>query len=135
MQMAINIFIFINNKSRNMFANIISTNNNKIFLTLLNNKYIYFSNTINSLIHFVFFLVAVSGGPECLPVNLVLLERLEAQDVKNGSMVCTSCKAGDKAEYRCSDCSTYLCHTCLAAHKFMKCFNDHKVTSIITFLI
>ena len=52
---------------------------------------------------------------------------MESEAIIKGIMTCTSCKSDEKAQFRCTECSTYLCDACVSSHKFMKCFNDHEV--------
>lgn len=43
------------------------------------------------------------------------------------TLVCTSCKAKEAAVARCCDCDSFICPNCVAAHHYMRCFEDHKV--------
>lgn len=46
-------------------------------------------------------------------------------------MNCTGCKSKDtSAVARCFDCANYLCPNCVTAHKFMHCFEGHRVKSL-----
>lgn len=44
-----------------------------------------------------------------------------------GSLQCTSCKSAETAISRCNDCAHFLCASCDNAHKYMRCFENHKV--------
>ena len=44
---------------------------------------------------------------------------------------CTGCKSRDtSAVARCFDCANFLCPNCVTAHKFMHCFEGHRVKSL-----
>lgn len=44
---------------------------------------------------------------------------------------CTGCKNKDtNAIARCFDCANFLCPNCVTAHKFMHCFEGHRVKSL-----
>ncbi|GAB1604476.1 brain tumor protein-like [Argonauta hians] len=69
-------------------------------------------------------------GIEGLPSDDVLSGMLEVDLTDDDDpIVCTSCKAKEKAIARCSDCANFLCPHCVSAHQYMRCFEDHKVIS------
>lgn len=43
------------------------------------------------------------------------------------ALKCSSCTNDQIAMARCSDCACFLCPTCVKAHKYMRCFQDHIV--------
>lgn len=44
---------------------------------------------------------------------------------------CTGCKSKDtSAVARCFDCANFLCPNCVTAHKFMHCFEGHRVQTL-----
>jgi len=67
------------------------------------------------------------GGVEALPLDHVLVELLDMLAIHDMQIVCTSCKAREKALARCSDCANFLCPNCVTAHRYMRCFENHKV--------
>lgn len=71
----------------------------------------------------------VHKGVSSLPLDYITSNLLEMQAIKNMQVICTSCKAKEKAVARCSDCSTFLCSNCVTAHQYMRCFENHKVVS------
>ena len=68
-----------------------------------------------------------TGGVESLPFDHVLIEILDMLAIHDMQIVCTSCKAREKALARCSDCANFLCPNCVTAHRYMRCFENHKV--------
>ncbi|CAI9734641.1 brain tumor protein-like [Octopus vulgaris] len=68
-------------------------------------------------------------GIESLPSDDVMSDMLEVDLADDDPIVCTSCKAKEKAIARCSDCANFLCPHCVSAHQYMRCFEDHKVIS------
>lgn len=64
-----------------------------------------------------------------LPTDHVMSDLLEVNSVDDSLIVCTSCKAKKKAIARCSDCANFLCPHCVSAHRYMRCFENHKVVS------
>ena len=62
-----------------------------------------------------------------LPSDLVMVNMLDMTAVQERQIICTSCKAREKAVARCSDCATFLCPNCVTAHQYMRCFDNHKV--------
>lgn len=63
-----------------------------------------------------------------LPRDLVLMNLMDIDDIRALRMFCTSCKAQEKAVARCRDCASFLCPSCVTAHKFMRCFGSCRVT-------
>ncbi|XP_046377272.1 B-box type zinc finger protein ncl-1-like [Haliotis cracherodii] len=70
-----------------------------------------------------------SKGANGLPTEHILSDMLDMTDMGDMQLVCTSCKAKEKAVARCSDCASFLCPICVTAHQFMRCFENHKVVS------
>ncbi|KAK3099629.1 hypothetical protein FSP39_007220 [Pinctada imbricata] len=68
-------------------------------------------------------------GIEGLMTEFVTNDMLEVEAAEDVDIECTSCKAKEKAVARCSDCVSFLCSNCVTAHKFMRCFDNHKVIS------
>ena len=66
-------------------------------------------------------------GVQGLPLDSVLAMVVDKSDSDDGQILCTSCKAQEKAVAQCSDCATFLCPGCVTAHQFMRCFENHKV--------
>ena len=69
----------------------------------------------------------VSGVLE-LPLDVVMMNAMDMSDINASRILCTSCKAEEKAVARCSDCASFLCSNCVTAHKYMRCFEKHKVS-------
>ena len=68
------------------------------------------------------------GGVAALPLDSILVGQMsEASGVEDLQIVCTSCKAREKAVARCMDCANFLCPNCVTAHQYMRCFENHKV--------
>ena len=59
--------------------------------------------------------------------DYVLSNMLDMSAVEDMQILCTSCKAKEKAVARCSDCANFLCPNCVTAHQYMRCFENHKV--------
>ncbi|XP_013794813.1 B-box type zinc finger protein ncl-1-like [Limulus polyphemus] len=70
-----------------------------------------------------------SKGVSGLPLDFVTSNQLDISAIENTQIICTSCKAKEKAVARCSDCATFLCSNCVTAHQYMRCFENHKVVS------
>lgn len=52
-------------------------------------------------------------------------------DVSNSpNLQCTSCTAKEIAISRCCTCHNLLCGNCETAHRYMRCFESHKVLSL-----
>lgn len=67
--------------------------------------------------------------PKQLPRDHVLTNMLDMSAIASQAVLCTSCKAQEKAVARCSDCANFLCPNCNTAHQFMRCFEDHHVVA------
>lgn len=67
------------------------------------------------------------GKVENLMTDFVAIDLLKPKTEKTVIM-CTSCKANEEAIARCGKCPNFLCSHCTAAHQFMRCFDDHKVS-------
>jgi len=65
-----------------------------------------------------------------LPLDVVVMNMMDMDDIRAMRMLCTSCKAQENAVARCSDCASFLCPNCVTAHKYMRCFENHKVMQI-----
>lgn len=63
-----------------------------------------------------------------LPLDVVMMNAMDVSDIGASRVLCTSCKAEEKAVARCSDCASFLCANCVTAHKYMRCFENHKVS-------
>ena len=70
------------------------------------------------------------GGVSELPLDVVMMNAMDMFDINASRILCTSCKADEKAVARCSDCASFLCACCVTAHKYMRCFENHKVSFI-----
>ena len=75
------------------------------------------------------------NGVSNLNPDYVLADLIELSDIEDKQIICTSCKAKEKAEARCQDCSNFLCPNCIVAHQFMRCFENHKVSHCTVFFI
>ncbi|KAK4887817.1 hypothetical protein RN001_004088 [Aquatica leii] len=63
-----------------------------------------------------------------LPLDVMTIN---ISDVSNSSNLhCTSCTAKEIAISRCCTCHNLLCSHCDSAHRFMRCFEHHKVISL-----
>jgi len=62
-----------------------------------------------------------------LPLEHTIANDIDMKGIADMNITCTSCKAKEKAHSRCSDCANFLCPNCVTAHKFMRCFESHKV--------
>jgi len=62
-----------------------------------------------------------------LPLDVIIMNMMDMDDIRAMRMLCTSCKAQENAVARCSDCASFLCPNCVTAHKYMRCFENHKV--------
>ena len=67
------------------------------------------------------------GKVENLMTDYAAIDLLKPKTEKTVIM-CTSCKANEEAIARCGKCPNFLCSHCTAAHQFMRCFDDHKVS-------
>jgi len=71
------------------------------------------------------------GSVSCLPLDVVMLNARDVEDVRRGKVVCTGCMSHRNAVARCVDCCAFLCLSCVSAHQLMHCFENHKVCSIL----
>nr|KAG5693723.1 hypothetical protein BaRGS_002106 [Batillaria attramentaria] len=69
------------------------------------------------------------GNVEKLLTDYVMSDLLDMSAVEDLQIICTSCKAKEKAVARCADCANFLCPNCVTAHQFMRCFENHKVVT------
>ena len=69
-----------------------------------------------------------------IPLDVVAVNMMEMAAIRTLQVLCTSCKASEKAVARCSDCSNFLCPSCVTAHDYMKCFDTHRVFILIFFI-
>ncbi|KAJ4452033.1 hypothetical protein ANN_03547 [Periplaneta americana] len=58
-----------------------------------------------------------SKGAGSLPCDYVLTNILDMSAIESMAVLCTSCKAKEKAVARCSDCANFLCPNCNTAHQ------------------
>lgn len=70
-------------------------------------------------------------GIDGLPLDTVMANILDMAAMDDPQIVCTSCKAKEKAVARCNDCASFLCPNCVTAHQYMRCFENHKVTPLV----
>lgn len=56
-------------------------------------------------------------GVTSLPCDYVLTNILDMSAIESMAVLCTSCKAKEKAVARCSDCANFLCPNCNTAHQ------------------
>ncbi len=68
-----------------------------------------------------------STGVASLPQDHVMGNMMDMTAIEEMQIICTSCKAKEKAVARCSDCANFLCPNCVTAHQYMRCFENHKV--------
>lgn len=71
----------------------------------------------------------LTTGIADLLVDVVVINMMEMAEIRTQQVRCTSCKAEEKAVARCSNCSSFLCGSCVTAHNYMLCFEKHKVES------
>lgn len=71
--------------------------------------------------------VVGSGGLSSLPVDHVVTNMLDMSMIEKMQVLCTSCKAKEKAVARCMDCANFLGANCVTAHQYMRCFENHQV--------
>jgi hypothetical protein len=64
-------------------------------------------------------------GVASLPCDYVLTNILDMSAIESMAVLCTSCKAKEKAVARCSDCANYLCPNCNTAHQVSWLFCLH----------
>src|SRR6218665_1734308 len=77
----------------------------------------------------------LTTGIADLLVDVVVINMMEMAEIRTQQVRCTSCKAEEKAVARCSNCSSFLCGSCVTAHNYMLCFEKHKVGRCIHFCI
>ena len=73
----------------------------------------------------------INGTVDELPTDYVLNDMIEALDIRERQIICTSCKSRQSAIARCDDCDSFLCSGCVDAHQYMRCFENHKVTAYL----
>ena len=73
-----------------------------------------------------------SSGVAGLLPDFAVSNVLEASAIdSSANLSCTGCKSSDtNAVARCFDCANFLCTHCVMAHKFMHCFEGHRVLSL-----
>lgn len=69
----------------------------------------------------------VIGSAASLHLDYVSTNILDLSVIDPGSLQCTSCKSAETAISRCNDCANFLCACCDNAHKYMRCFENHRV--------
>lgn len=69
----------------------------------------------------------VGGSAASLHLDYVSTNILDLSVIDPGSLQCTSCKSAETAISRCNDCANFLCACCDNAHKYMRCFENHRV--------
>ena len=70
------------------------------------------------------------NGVDGLEDDYVMNNMLDMLAIEEMILDCTSCKTEDadcKAVARCANCAQFLCTNCVSAHKFMRCFENHRV--------
>jgi len=67
-------------------------------------------------------------GLSSLQLDPVYLKK-SASDSNLSGLICTSCKVNEEAVAKCMDCDNLLCSICTTAHRYMRCFENHKVTT------
>lgn len=72
-------------------------------------------------------------GVKSLPLDYVLINRLDMEAIQKRTVICTSCKSEENAIARCQDCSSFLCPNCKQAHSSMLCFENHLVVPFEAF--
>jgi hypothetical protein len=65
-------------------------------------------------------------GAGSLPCDYVLTNILDMSAIESMAVLCTSCKAKEKAVARCSDCANFLCPNCNTAHQVSWLHVNHK---------
>lgn len=69
-------------------------------------------------------------GIGALHQDYVLTNVLDLSTIEPSMLACTSCKSKEMAISRCNDCANFLCASCDNAHRYMRCFEDHKVVQL-----
>ncbi|KAK7496532.1 hypothetical protein BaRGS_00012184 [Batillaria attramentaria] len=72
------------------------------------------------------------GGLPALKTNYAVINMIEATQFEPSTLHCRSCKGGTASEAvsRCIECANFLCSNCTMAHRFMHCFNGHRVVNL-----
>jgi hypothetical protein len=91
---------------------LLDTNKHCILVTL----YDYSSWYLNIVCKYCVLQVG-SKGAGSLPCDYVLTNILDMSAIESMAVLCTSCKAKEKAVARCSDCANFLCPNCNTAHQ------------------
>lgn len=71
-----------------------------------------------------------SKGVAALHQDYILTNVLDLSTIEPSMLACTSCKSKEMAISRCNDCANFLCASCDNAHRYMRCFEDHKVVQL-----
>ncbi|XP_055613192.1 B-box type zinc finger protein ncl-1 [Uranotaenia lowii] len=71
-----------------------------------------------------------SKGIGALHQDYILTNVLDLSTIEPSMLACTSCKSKEMAISRCNDCANFLCASCDNAHRYMRCFEDHKVVQL-----
>jgi hypothetical protein len=69
-------------------------------------------------------------GAAGLHQNYILTNVLDLSTIEPSLLACTSCKSKEMAISRCNDCANFLCASCDNAHRYMRCFESHKVVQL-----
>ncbi|XP_058467336.1 B-box type zinc finger protein ncl-1-like [Malaya genurostris] len=69
-------------------------------------------------------------GVGTLHQDYILTNVLDLSTIEPSMLACTSCKSKEMAISRCNDCANFLCASCDNAHRYMRCFEDHKVVQL-----
>lgn len=69
-------------------------------------------------------------GIGALHQDYILTNVLDLSTIEPAMLACTSCKSKEMAISRCNDCANFLCASCDNAHRYMRCFEDHKVVQL-----
>ncbi|XP_055630856.1 brain tumor protein-like [Toxorhynchites rutilus septentrionalis] len=70
------------------------------------------------------------AGVRALHQDYILTNVLDLSTIEPSMLACTSCKSKETAISRCNDCANFLCASCDNAHRYMRCFEDHKVVQL-----
>ncbi|KAJ8297904.1 hypothetical protein KUTeg_024435 [Tegillarca granosa] len=68
-----------------------------------------------------------SNGVEDLPSDYVIMDMLEMSAIEDMQIVCTSCKAKEKAVARCCDCASFLCANCVVSFEDLQSLGDGAI--------
>ena len=69
-------------------------------------------------------------GAAGLHHDYILTNVLDLSTIEPSLLACTSCKSKETAISRCNDCANFLCASCDNAHRYMRCFESHKVVQL-----